>query len=356
MQEIYTRYIDKPIVKHTIFWVVVYMFYITSARERFTSTEELLVTYFFHVLYAVIIAYTTLHGIIPTYKKKKRIVELVLAFALLFFTINLISVVVRVNFLEKTYPECYRVYLESNGEQSLLDRLLDWYNIFVHIPFFYMQPLFFLVALQFYENQFKLSQVNEQKKIAELSALKNQLNPHFLFNTLNNLYALTVEKSDRAPEVIEKLSQILDYMLYGTESTYVPLHREVEMLENYLSLEQVRYEDRVIVSFQNDIREPVKIAPLILLTFVENAFKHGVSQELNMANIKIKLTLLDHRISFYIENTKPSSSKHKSIERKKIGLSNVEKQLDLLYPEAHTLHIEETDEKYIVNLLLENRS
>ncbi|WP_159099257.1 sensor histidine kinase [Aquimarina spinulae] len=186
----------------------------------------------------------------------------------------------------------------------------------------------------------------------ELKALKHQLNPHFLFNTLNNLYVLSVEKSDKAPEIIEKLSDILDYMLYGSDKKFVPIQKEIELIENYLALEQVRYEDRVLVSFKNSIIENIKIAPLLLLTFIENAFKHGVSQELKMAAVKIDLSSEKEHVIFNIFNTKPLSTAEKLIQKKSIGLINVEQQLNLLYPDAYDLKIEETSKSFSVNLKL----
>ena len=181
------------------------------------------------------------------------------------------------------------------------------------------------------------------------------MNPHFLFNNLNNLYALSVEKSDKAPEVIKKLSDILDYILYGSDQKFVPIQKEIELIENYLALEHVRYEDRVIISFKNSITENCKIAPLLLLTFIENSFKHGVSLELKTAMVKIDLSNDNENIIFKIFNTKPLSNIEKPIEKKAIGLTNVEQQLNLLYPNTHHLNIEETEESFSVTLKLKKQ-
>ncbi|WP_459212397.1 sensor histidine kinase [Aquimarina rhabdastrellae] len=259
-------------------------------------------------------------------------------------------------FLEKAYPNCYETFLEKHGHLTYEERIFNLKAIFFHLPIFYLQPLFFLIALTFYERQYKISKTNEQRKMVELKALKQQLNPHFLFNTLNNLYALAVEKSDKAPEVIEKLSNILDYMLYGSDKKFVSIQKEVDLIENYLALEQVRYDDRVLVSFKNSITENLTIAPLLLLTFVENAFKHGVSQELKLATIKINLATEKENIIFNIFNTKPSTNiQKKSASKKTIGLINIEQQLELLYPNTHDLKIEETPESFSVQLKLKKQ-
>ena len=204
---------------------------------------------------------------------------------------------------------------------------------------------------RFYKNQQKYLQLNEQKKTAELTALKHQLNPHFLFNTLNNIYALAIKKSDQTPEVIDKLSDILDYMLYRCNDTFVSLQKEIELIENYLSLEKVRYGKRVQISFEKEIQQDVKIAPLLLLTFIENAFKHGVSQELKEAFITIRIRTEKKQIIFFLENSK-SKTKVKKNTKYCIGLKNVKKQLDLLYLNNNFLDIENTKESYKVTLKL----
>jgi LytS/YehU family sensor histidine kinase len=204
---------------------------------------------------------------------------------------------------------------------------------------------------RFYKNQQNYLKLNEQKKIAELTALKNQLNPHFLFNTLNNLYALAIKKSDQTPEVIEKLSDILDYMLHRCNSKFVSIQKEIELIENYIALEKIRYGNRVRISFKNNSTSDSKIAPLLLLTFIENAFKHGVSQELKEAFISITISSDKNHIVFTIENSKSAISVHNK-DQQCIGLNNVQKQLGLLYGDDYSLDIKEESNTYSVHLIL----
>ena len=132
---------------------------------------------------------------------------------------------------------------------------------------------------------------------------------------------MSVIKSDEAPEVIEKLSEMLDHMLYGCNDQFVSLNKEIELIENYITLEKVRYSERVDILFTHSVKSGVKIAPLILLTFVENAFKHGVSQELEEAKIKIIISVNDENIHFEISNT---IAVNKVVSTKEgIGLKNV---------------------------------
>lgn len=344
--------LDKPIYKHILFWIVVFLFYTTSAKDRFDSAEEIIITYFFHIIFQIIVAYSILSFIIPKHKKSNNTLKTILIIILLFFIVNFFRVTVRMFFLEPLYPDCYKSFVDANGDLTFIQRIFSFYHILITVPVFYLQPLFFLIALQFYEKEFKRSQINEQKRIDELKALRHQLNPHFLFNNLNNLYILAIEKSDKAPEVIEKLSSMLDYMLYGCEETFVPLNKEVELIENYLTLEQIRYDDRVNITFKNTVTKNVKIAPLLLLTFIENAFKHGVKHELNFANIIITLTTNNEEIIFTIFNTKPITEANNTLIKKSIGLTNVKRQLNLIYPESHTLKTENKKDSFFVSLHL----
>ena len=142
----------------------------------------------------------------------------------------------------------------------------------------------------------------------ELKTLKNQLNPHFLFNTLNNLYTLALKKDDKAPEVIAKLSEILDFVLYRCNEDYVSVEKEITLIENYIALEKLRYnEDRLDILFTKNIEVSNKISPLIILTFIENAFKHGVINETQKATIRLNLKSKTQHIIFSIENTKPQN-------------------------------------------------
>ena len=195
-----------------------------------------------------------------------------------------------------------------------------------------------------------MSKINEQKKTAELTALKHQLNPHFLFNTLNNVYALAVKKSDKTPEVISKLSDILDYMLYRCDEDFVTIEKEIELIENYLTLEKIRYGKRVAITFDTSLKHDASIAPLLLLTFIENAFKHGVSQEIDQATIDIRLQTQEHAIAFYIENSIPGTAHGDETPKQAIGLNNVKQQMELLYPNAYRLQTRRTADSYVVTL------
>ncbi len=343
-------YLNKPIYKHILFWIVVFSFYLAFDRVYYDSTQKLIVNKLAYLLFQMATAYGIIYGIYPIYKKKKNVLVFVILIFLLFVLLNSIYVAWHAFLDEPQSDTCYTQFKSRFGHLSFWEQVLSWRRDFFVLTWLFMQPTFFLIPFLWYEKNLKLSITNEQKKIAELSALKNQLNPHFLFNTLNNLYGLAIEKSDKTPQVIERLSDILDYILYRCKGKYVSLEKEIELIENYLALEQLRYGKRVLVTFTKHIETPNKIAPLILLTFIENAFKHGVKQEIKQAKIHIDLQSINNKVVFTIQNTKPESPLHSNHE--KLGLINVKKQLHLLYAGNYDLQLSDTTNMYSVTLSL----
>jgi sensor histidine kinase YesM len=195
---------------------------------------------------------------------------------------------------------------------------------------------------------------------AELARLRMQMHPHFLFNTLNNLYGLTLERSDDAPDVVLRIADLLDYMLYRCDRPLVPLAGEVEHLKTYLDLERLRYDDRVDVTFDVDApAADAHVAPLLLVPFIENSFKHSASQTAARAWIRIALRTADEELRLTVANSKPDAPPDIKVgdgvardATAGIGLANVGRRLDLLYPDAHDLTIRETPTQFIVHLRL----
>lgn len=190
----------------------------------------------------------------------------------------------------------------------------------------------------------------QQVKDAELKLLKGQLNPHFLFNTLNNLYGLSVLKSDKLPGLMLQLSDLLRYSLYETKDAFVPLRKEIQYLENYVALEQIRLEQTQIdLEITGEITDQ-QIAPMLLIVFVENAFKHlGGSQ----SRVKILVTITQNKLEFICENTMDklvNSTENIEASNKGIGLENAKKRLDLIYPNKHKLQVEKQPAIFSVTL------
>jgi sensor histidine kinase YesM len=186
----------------------------------------------------------------------------------------------------------------------------------------------------------------------ELKFLKVQLNPHFLFNTLNNLYYLTTEKSDKAPQAILQLSEMLDYVMHSSKSVFVPLEEELNQVENYIALELLRYEDRVSITtkFSDDLNT-YEIGPMILITLIENAFKHGVMPIAGKAWINFIVQEKEGSLCISISNSASSTKPGNGI-----GLENLRSQLHHLYKDGYQLNVENTkSNEFSVNLILNHK-
>lgn len=197
--------------------------------------------------------------------------------------------------------------------------------------------------------QKELAQEIIKKKLeTELQFLKAQTNPHFLFNTLNNIYALARKKSDQTADVVMKLSKLLRFMLYESQKKSVSIADEVQVLVDYIELEKIRYNESLKIDFTRNVdNELQQVAPLILLPFVENAFKHGISENRFSSYIRINLELKDRQLSFLCENSKAEESAKSETET--IGLANIRRQLELLYPD-HLLEIKNKKSNFSVLL------
>ena len=191
-------------------------------------------------------------------------------------------------------------------------------------------------------------EIIKKKLETELQFLKAQTNPHFLFNTLNNIYALARKKSDDTADVVMKLSKLLRFMLYESQKQFITIKDEVQVLDDYIELERIRYNEKLKLGFTRSIDdESQPIAPLILLPFVENAFKHGAGESRFDSYINIDLTLHQQQLKFSIENSK--SGDQPGIMSEHIGLNNIGRQLELLYP-GHVLEIESAGNRFMVSL------
>jgi hypothetical protein len=211
-------------------------------------------------------------------------------------------------------------------------------------PFFFTKIVFSII--RFYSQYFK----TERRAIKlERDFLKSQLNPHFLFNTLNSIYALSLRKDDETPCVITHLSEMMRYTLYESDSQLVPLEKEMNYIENYVKLEKTRYKQNVNIICEIDDTQVNGhlIAPLLNFTFIENAFKYGLKDR-NNGFIRLFISVQDETFNFLISNDKPEQAKRSEFGG--IGLQNAKKRLQLLYPGKHTLLIKDEGDTFTVEL------
>ena len=196
---------------------------------------------------------------------------------------------------------------------------------------------------------------NEKEKVtAELQLLKAQLHPHFLFNTLNNIYSFALQNSDKTSQMILKLSSLLSYMLYQCKTDEVSLEKEVEVMKNYMDLEKERYGDKLdlSVNIEGDIQDKF-ITPLLILPFLENAFKHGTSEQLEKPWMSVDIAVKDFLLKCKVVNSK---NEFIPFHESGVGIANVKKRLELLYPGSYELKLADEGEFFVVSLLLDLKS
>jgi two-component system sensor histidine kinase AlgZ len=205
---------------------------------------------------------------------------------------------------------------------------------------------------EWFELEAKKQEIENERLVSELNFLKAQINPHFLFNTLNNLYYLAYSKSDNTTEVIAKLSQMMRYMIHDSNYPQVPLSKEIEYMQSYISLERLRLNNQIPIQFDIEGNpDAVKIAPLILITFLENAFKHGVNGNNPAAWVKLAIQLNGKECVYTVENSKLQSA-HSENEKSGIGLQNVKRRLELSYPGNYELNVSDLPDRYSIQLKL----
>lgn len=334
------------IVWHVLFWILVltfYTFYFGHQEGYYWLTFQFVI---FLLPIAGGTAYLFNYYLIPKFLFRKRIKTFVLLsiYAIIgsFYLITLLI-----------FP--FLIISTNEINFAVLDKsFLDIYFLAVGM---YMAILFaILIKLlkSSYEKQNLHMQLLKEKTEAELEMLRSQINPHFLFNTLNNIYTLALKKSELTPEVVLKLSGMLDYLLYECNADKVVLDKEIKLIENYLYLQQIRFGDRLKIHFKKDnLGKDQQIAPMLLLPFVENSFKHGVGKHRLAAWIEIELSTQSNNIIFKVSNSQSNSDTTiKAGASGGIGLSNVKKRLGLIYPAKHDLKIENIEKEYHVQLKL----
>ncbi|MCK3684157.1 histidine kinase [Maribellus sp. YY47] len=201
---------------------------------------------------------------------------------------------------------------------------------------------------------FRLQEIETERNKAELKALRSQINPHFLFNSLNSIYSLARKNSKEVPDKIVQLSDLLRHVIYDSERDFIPLEKEIDMIRNYITLQNLRTDDQHKISLKvnGELKEKM-IAPMIILPFVENSFKHGLKGGSDNAFVNIFLTISDHQLILEVVNSKGKSADNVDLQYQGIGIDNVRKRLEMLYPGKHNLNITEDEQTFNVDLRIE---
>jgi two-component system, LytTR family, sensor kinase len=225
------------------------------------------------------------------------------------------------------------------------------YYGFLDISLYFVIYIFVTNLLRLARGWFHLQEIEKEKTVAELKALKSQINPHFLFNSLTSIYSLARKNSTQVPEKVIQLSDLMRHIIYDSDVEYILLPKEIEMIRNYIELQNLRTpeNEKIELEVTGEV-EGKKVAPLIFLPFVENSFKHGLKSGAENPFVKIKIEVFENNLVFEIENSKGKASEINDSKYKGIGIENVKKRLGLIYPNQHSLNISETENTFKVIL------
>lgn len=336
------RLIRKRAFYHPMFWVVLLALY--SLWEMIVNGQGFFFAFSNNALRLLILGagvYYNIYVLIPKYLAVKKFYKY---FGFLVLLVLIITPI-----------ETLLLYLKSFSAPSMQTAILENLNAFF-LPNFFILGTSTLakITLDWYKNIQERKELEKQNMQSELRFLKSQINPHFLFNTLNSLYALTLKKSDLAPDIVLKLSEMMRYMLYECNEKLVNLSKEVHYIRNYIELERLRQGPHTDILFAVDGNiSDQKIAPLMFIPFIENCFKHGASNQLAKSFVYILLEVRKDTIDLFIENSKAENMAESSSSKSGgIGLVNVRRRLDLLYPDQYKLKIEDKPDSYAVYLTL----
>ncbi|PWI29752.1 histidine kinase [Flavobacteriaceae bacterium LYZ1037] len=331
---------------HILFWSAVLIFFtyfFSAGKDSFNNT---LLFSLFLMPVTIATTYVSIYKLIPDYLITKRywlfglyslytfIISGYLIMVSIFFSLIYIA-----NFeYEDMNPITRNILLVTSGV----------YLVVVIVSAFKLLKLNLIQAENTKKLETKILETQLKLKEQELNYLKMQIHPHFLFNTLNTMYGFALKKADETPEMILKLSNLLDYLLYQVDKPFVLLTDEINHIKDYIELEKMRFNNTLDVTFiTENILESTQIAPMLLLPFVENSFKHGHLKN-GVLTIKIDLKYTSDGLYFSIEN----SHSNLGDTNKGIGLENIQKRLDLLYKNNYKLNIEDSENHFKVQLKL----
>ncbi|MDB5150963.1 MAG: histidine kinase [Mucilaginibacter sp.] len=328
---------------HSAYWLLITGFFIYEKRYLIYKAS---MPYFVacvtgRIVLLIIIAYLNLQYFLPWYLLRKRYVA--------YFAAIILSVIGYLT-AQSLFDFYLYGYVVGPMRNSNLVEALS-YNFFSTLWYLGLM-LALKLSMDWYGQQLIIQKITVEKLNAEVNFLRAQVNPHFLFNILNNLYALTLKKSELAPDVVLKLSEMMEYMLYDSTGEKVPLEKEISYLDNYMELERLRFSGGAAINLNvNAELNGYEIAPLLLLPLVENAFKHGLGKQTKSGWLRVDINQEQSTLEVIIENAKPPSGVSNS--KGGIGLGNLRKRLELLYPGRHTLQLKDKNEVFWVKLVIE---
>lgn len=337
IRRVIVKGISNRTIQHLVFWALSFLVLSNILKvSAEITTIDLIYALVFHIP-IILVVYVNLKVLFPLFWERQRFILYI----------------------------CLTIVLISIGAMFyilLFDRWIDYifkgyyfiaYYGFWDISMYFTIYLVVSSLLHLARWWFRAQEMEKEKTLYELKALKSQINPHFLFNSLNSIYSLSRKGSEEVPEKIVRLSNLLRHIIYDAESNFVSLEKEVEMIENYIDLQNLRTKTEGRIHFEKKGKlDDKKVAPMLFLPFVENSFKHGIKGEKG-GSVKIKLTVFQSSLLFEVENRVGEVATQSLPQSQGIGIDNVEKRLQLIYPGKHSLKLIHNKDTFKVVLKLE---
>ena len=334
------------VILHILFWCAVLFFYTYFFGFGSADFSYVLSFSFFLMPITIATTYVSIYKLIPDYLITKHYFMFGL-YSLYTFIISAYLIVISI-FFGLIYLSNFSYDNMAPISKSLLFVGIAVYIVVILVSAFKLLKLHLRHTRETSKLESKILEAQLKLKEQELNYLKMQIHPHFLFNTLNTMYGFALKKADETPEMILKLSNLLDYLLYQVDKPFVLLSSEIDHINDYIELEKMRFNNTLNIEFvTHGITNDLKIAPMLLIPFVENSFKHGFIKSGEL-HIKIRLEYKNQIIYFYIENTSSTNE----VASRGIGLDNMRKRLDLVYHNKYTLNIDNETDFFKVNLQL----
>ena len=332
------------IIQHLAFWVLSFFVFLYLFK---TGAEPEKIDYVYTILFQLTLlpaVYINIELLLPTLGNSKRI---------LFYLLSLITIIIlfawiNYNFFDKWSAKVFPDYFFIS------------YFTFREVILFFIVYTIITMLLKLSKSWFVVSQLQKellekekQKTEVELKALKAQINPHFFFNTLNSIYSMALDKDDRLPNTVLQLSDLMRYFLYKSKDNFIPLEKELTVVNDYIALQKLRSGAQLNIGtkMSGEINDQ-QIAPLLLITFLENAFKHGAKGSSENTFIRLDIKVERNKLNFVVENNKGLIDDVNTDGYNGLGLENVKRQLELLYPGKHLLHIKDQPDRFSVELQL----
>ena len=327
--------LTRTILLHVLFWIFIVTYFAWGFGFNENPVRSFINASFFLPGFFLIV-YSLLYFLIPRYLLKRRFLPFFIGLFIVWAICALYTSRAELALVES---DVFRGMTLSTGKNVL--------------PFLHVSGIAVSIKLllYWYQQREQTVEAEKAKTAAELQLLKAQLHPHFLFNTLNNLYSHTLESSPKSPEIVMKLSELLRFMIYESNTPKIPLTKEIDLIQSYITLEKLRYGERLdmSVTVTGNIGQ-YQIAPFLLLPFVENAFKHGTGKQLDQSWISLNISMSDSVMCFKLVNSAEPDNDKKQPGAGGLGLLNVKKRLELLYKDRHRFETKRLEDVFVADL------